>query len=351
VDAEQLRQLARDPETAASALRAWLDERPGLGIVEDETFARLRRDALFVRELDRGRPLAAVARTLAPPATYPTWGLRRTLRFVRQHRLVTRRHVGHLRRLRAARRRAARREQDVHLHGMSFLERDVELTAPQGLGRLVVGPWSWIGHGVALRANAGRVTIGPKVVLGGGCIINAFLDVSIGEGCLFADDVHVTDFDHRTDRLDVPIKDQGIVASPVRIGPDVWVGRGATILRGVDIGRGAVIGAHAVVTRDVPPFAVAVGAPARVVRSRLPEGVDPWRAAAALDAGRPSPVTVAPVTSSDAGTLAATQAAAPAVAPAAAPEAAAAASVSREGRTRGPDAPARPPAPRSSPSA
>lgn len=327
-----MRQLARDPETAASALRVWLDERPELGIVDDETFARLRRDALFVRELDRGRPLAAVARTLAPPATYPVWDLRRTLRFVREHGLVTRPHIGHLRRLRAARRRAARREQDVHLHGMSFLERDVELTAPQGLGRVVVGPWTWIGHGVALRANSGRVTIGPKVVLGGGCIINAFLDVSIGESCLFADDVHVTDFDHRTGRLDVPIKDQGIVTSPVRIGPDVWIGRGATIVRGVDIGRGAVIGAHAVVTRDVPPFAVAVGAPARVVRSRLPEGIDPWRAAAALDAGRPLPVSVAPVTSAGIASLAA-------------------APVSRAGRTPGRDASARPPAPRSSPSA
>jgi len=347
VDAEQLRQLARDPETAARALRAWLDERPELGVVDDETFARLRRDALFVRELDRGRPLAAVARTLSPPATYPAWGLRRTLRFVREHHLVTRRHVGHFRRLRAARRRATRREQDVHLHGMSFLERDVELTAPQGLGRIVVGPWSWIGHGVALRANAGRVTIGPKVVLGGGCIINAFLDVSIGEGCLFADDVHVTDFDHRTDRLDVPIKDQGIVTSPVRIGPDVWVGRGATIVRGVDIGRGAVIGAHAVVTRDVPPFAVAVGAPARVVRSRLPEGVDPWRAAAALDAGRPLPVGIAPVTSADTASLAAT----PPDMPPVTPDAAAAAPLSRAERTRGPDAPTRPPAPRPSPSA
>lgn len=329
MDAEQLRQLARDPETAAAALRVWLDDRPELGIVDDETFARLRRDALFVRELDRGRPLASVARTLAPPATYPVWDLRRTLRFVREHDLVTRRHVGHLRRLRAARRRAARREQDVHLHGMSFLERDVELTAPQGLGRLIIGPWTWIGHGVALRANSGRVTIGPKVVLGGGCIINAFLDVSIGEGCLFADDVHVTDFDHRTDRLDVPIKDQGIVTSPVRIGPDVWVGRGATIVRGVDIGRGAVIGAHAVVTRDVPPFAVAVGAPARVVRSRLPEGIDPWRAAAALDAGRPLPVADAPVSVTP---VSATQ-------------------VSRAEQRRGRDASARPPAPRSSPSA
>jgi len=69
----------------------------------------------------------------------------------------------------------------------------------------------------------------------------------------------------------VPIKDQGIVKRPVRIGPDVWLGTKATVLRGVEIGRGSVIGANSVVTRDVPDYAIAVGVPAKVVRSRLPE--------------------------------------------------------------------------------
>ena len=155
---------------------------------------------------------------------------------------------------------------------MSFLGRRVELTAARGEGRLIVGPWCWIGDDVALRSHSGRVTIGAKSVIGGGTTINSYLDVSIGEGALIADDVHITDFDHRTDRTDVPIKDQGIVTSPVRIGADVWLGRGVTVLRGVDIGRGSVIGAHAVVTRDIPPYSIAVGAPARVVRSRLADG-------------------------------------------------------------------------------
>jgi acetyltransferase-like isoleucine patch superfamily enzyme len=154
---------------------------------------------------------------------------------------------------------------------MSFLGHGVELTAPRGSGRLIVGPWCWLGDGAALRAHAGRVTLGSKVVFGGNSTINAYLDVSIGDGTLIAEGVHITDFDHRIDRLDVPIKDQGVVTSPVRIGADVWLGRGVTVLRGVSIGRGSVVGAHAVVTRDIPPYSVAVGVPARVVRSRLPE--------------------------------------------------------------------------------
>lgn len=57
----------------------------------------------------------------------------------------------------------------------------------------------------------------------------------------------------------------------VSIGSDVWIGTNATILSGVNIGHGAVVGAGAVVNRDVPPYAVVAGSPARVVRSRLPE--------------------------------------------------------------------------------
>jgi len=57
----------------------------------------------------------------------------------------------------------------------------------------------------------------------------------------------------------------------VVIGSDVWIGTGAMILSGVTVGDGAVIGARAVVTRDIPPYAIAVGCPARVVRMRFEE--------------------------------------------------------------------------------
>lgn len=62
-------------------------------------------------------------------------------------------------------------------------------------------------------------------------------------------------------------------SSPVRLGHDVWVGHGAIILPGRRIGTGAAIGAGTVVTKDVPPFAVVVGNPGRVLRLRFPEAI------------------------------------------------------------------------------
>jgi acetyltransferase-like isoleucine patch superfamily enzyme len=105
-------------------------------------------------------------------------------------------------------------------------------------------------------------------VLGRNVSVNCYLDVEIGDSVLIADDVYISDFDHRFDDLTVPIKDQGIVKSRVRIGRDVWLGTKVTVARGVIIGDGAVIGANAVVTHDIPARAVAVGVPARVIKRR-----------------------------------------------------------------------------------
>lgn len=270
MDGDRFQRLGSDPEATIAALTSWAAQRPGLRLDAEDRLRALQEAALLVRELDGGRALTGLTERDPVAVAYARWGPRASWRFAREHGMFTRVHAVHALRLLRMRARLARTGADVHLHGMSFLGTGVELTARRGSGRLHVGPWCWLGDGVALRSHTGRVSVGAKVVIGGGTTVNSYLDVTIGDGTLIADDVHITDFDHRTDRLDVPIKDQGVVAAPVRIGPDVWLGRGVTVLRGVDIGRGSVIGAHAVVTKDVPPYSVAVGVPARVVRSRVP---------------------------------------------------------------------------------
>ena len=157
----------------------------------------------------------------------------------------------------------------VVLRGMVFLGKRVELHARPGFGRLELGRWVHIGDGNSLRCHEGSLRVGDKVVFGKDNTVNCYLDVEIGASSIVADWVYVTDFDHRTADVHVPIKDQGIVKTPVRIGPDVWIGTKVSVLRGTRIGRGSVLGAHAVVRGDIPEYSIAVGAPARVVRNRV----------------------------------------------------------------------------------
>ena len=126
----------------------------------------------------------------------------------------------------------------------------------------------WIGAGTHIRCHEGYMAIGDRVVFGGSNTVNAYLDVEIGEDVIFAYWIYVTDFDHRYRKTDVRIQDQGIVKSPVRIGPDCWIGEKASILRGSNIGEGSVIGAQTLVKGDIPPYSVAVGTPAMVIKRR-----------------------------------------------------------------------------------
>lgn len=109
------------------------------------------------------------------------------------------------------------------------------------------------------------IQIGHRVVLNGtrlGCCQR----IDIAEGCVLADArLFDTDF-HALETAGRHRWHTTGVTKPITIGPDVWVGAGAMILKGVSIGAHAVVGAGSVVTRDVPPWAVVAGNPARVVK-------------------------------------------------------------------------------------
>ena len=161
------------------------------------------------------------------------------------------------------------RNPHIVTEGFVFLGKDVELYARKGFGRMVVGRWVHVGSGNKIRCHEGNLRIGDKCVFGKDNTVNCYLDIEFGEAALAADWVYVCDFDHVFTDVHVPIKDQGIVKEPVRIGRDVWIGQKASVLKGVTIGEGSVVAAHALVNKDLPPYSVAVGVPARVVRNRL----------------------------------------------------------------------------------
>lgn len=174
------------------------------------------------------------------------------------------------------------------LRGLVFLGREVEVHCRPGYGRLEIGAFTHLGDRSAIRCHEGSLRIGDKVVFGCNTVVNCYLDVEIGAATLLADWVYIVDFDHRTTDLRVPIKDQGIVKSPIRIGPGSWLGTKVTVLRGAQTGRGCVVGANAVLRGGVPDYAVAAGNPARVVRDRASAGRSP-RAARRPSAAGPDP--------------------------------------------------------------
>ena len=115
----------------------------------------------------------------------------------------------------------------------------------------------------------GRLEIGDRTIFGHHCTLGVADSLVIGPDCLIAEMVAIRDHDHRFDGpLEVPIREQGVTSTPVRIGSNVWLAGKVTVLKGVTIGDNAIIGANAVVTRDIPTNAVAVGIPARVIRYR-----------------------------------------------------------------------------------
>lgn len=176
---------------------------------------------------------------------------------------------------------------DLCAHGST----EADATARRVLWRALVGRMGdgvQIGRGVLLKHAetfeiGDGVFIGDQAILqgrcGGSCVIGSrawigpqcFLDaraLHIGECSGLGPGVRILCSEHSGEPVDAPVISTPQNVAPVRIGRGVDVGMGAHILPGVTLGEGCIIGAGAVVVNDVPPFAVAAGVPARVVRNR-----------------------------------------------------------------------------------
>lgn len=135
-------------------------------------------------------------------------------------------------------------------------------------GRIVLGRECRLEQGVVLHPYGGYITTGNSVFFGPGAIVYGHGGVEIGHDTLISMYCRILSSNHTIPPADVPIRSQPDIPLPTKIGRDVWLGAGTTVLGGVTIGDGSVIGAGSVVSRDIPPQVIAVGAPARVIRQR-----------------------------------------------------------------------------------
>ena len=161
-------------------------------------------------------------------------------------------------------------------HGIEFspgcrLGRGVRLSRGFAAGRkgsIRLGRRAELGDGVIIDAWGGSVAMAAEVFVGPYAVIYGHGGVEIGNQTLISMHCRILSSNHAMPELAIPIRSQPDVLRPTRIGRDVWLGAGVTVLAGVDIGDGCVVGAGAVVTRDLPAGSVAVGVPARVVGRR-----------------------------------------------------------------------------------
>ena len=152
----------------------------------------------------------------------------------------------------------------------SVLEPPVRLL---GEGRIAIGRNVFIGAGSWLQALEGfgnelAISIEDGTNIAGGCVISAARSVRLGRSVLLARNDYIADHGHGFEDIGRPVLAQGVTEiSPVEICDGAWLGQNVVVCPGVTIGTGAVIGANAVVLDDVPAYSVAVGAPARVIRT------------------------------------------------------------------------------------
>jgi len=117
---------------------------------------------------------------------------------------------------------------------------------------------------------SGWIQIGKASQINEHCFIQAHqAGIKIGKDVMIGPFTVIHNAVHNFEKIDVPIKDQGVYGSPIVIEDDVWIGAHCTIIGGVRIGAHSVIGAHSLVAKNIPPYSIAYGAPCEIRKSRI----------------------------------------------------------------------------------
>lgn len=149
----------------------------------------------------------------------------------------------------------------------------------RGKAWIAVGKHFMSGPGLRIDPFGSAASMTPIIRIGRNVVLNDYVhiggieSVEIGDRVLIASKVFISDHSHGSYGYNgvhcdpaIPPSNRPLQVLPVAIQEDVWIGESVSILPGVTIGRGSVIGANSVVTRSVPPYCIAAGVPARVIK-------------------------------------------------------------------------------------
>ena len=132
--------------------------------------------------------------------------------------------------------------------------------------RVFIRKHTWLAAEPVTGDQQCRLSIGDGTYVGNFCHFYASSCIEIGKKVLFADKVYLSDNLHSFENISIPVLDQPVrQVKPVRIGDGAWLGEHVCVI-GASIGKNSVIGANSVVTKDIPDYCVAVGAPARIIK-------------------------------------------------------------------------------------
>lgn len=157
----------------------------------------------------------------------------------------------------------------LSLSGYTSIKGKLKLVKFNKMGELKID----LKKGASLHSNvtiqgSGQLIIGERSYISSYCIIGVNEKIEIGKDVMIANCVSIRDTDHNFVDTDKPINQQGINTAPIIVGDDVWICHGAVVTKGVKIGNGSVIAANAVVTKNVKPYTIVGGVPARLINYR-----------------------------------------------------------------------------------
>ncbi|HEY2510675.1 MAG TPA: acyltransferase [Polyangiaceae bacterium] len=185
----------------------------------------------------------------------------RVVRSIARRATVARQHVEAL----AWRRQAKTRG--------SYIGQELVLLGARDVSRIRIGRGLTIERDVTfwISANQGAcpdIVLGDSVFIGRNTYIGAFQPIEIGRASMVGAYSYIVSGNHGFERRDIPMREQEFIGAKIVLEEDVWLGTHTVVLPGVRIGRGAIVAAGSVVNRDVPPYEIWGGAPARFIKMR-----------------------------------------------------------------------------------